>query len=535
MDRLIALVALRWRTELRTLLWARERTLGLLLMIPSLLLFSGFVSLIAYFGLRMLEARSPELLLPLASAAVSVMGLLWVLSPLLAGLALSESHDMSRLLHFPIPQSTLVASSLLANLAQPMALAELPLLLAASLALTREAGRLPFVLAGVTLSFLLILAAAQVVGLLLHGLSRRRRWHDLALFLGLGLGFAVSLAPILLIAGGGRPLWTLARGVARADPFAFSPFAWGLRAAVHAGRGEAAGFVIDAALGVLAIGLALAASARLIDLVYRGELDVGGATVAARLPRSRMWFEGTLGSVLEKDLRSAWRDPGLKATLFLGLMGPLLFLVLLSRGRPGGGSGSLLLTLAAFIGVSSFGANAFGFERRGIGLLLSFPVARWRLLVAKNLAAAIFRLPGVLTLFVACVFLAPLAYLPAALTIAAVTWLLAAGVDNFVSILFPVASPGPGRNPYGGASAGGRGLGAAALTAVLLVGVLALSSPFVFLAWLPLLLGRPWLWLASLPLALAGALAVYAMLVGRAERLLGRREPELIERILGEA
>jgi len=247
-----------------------------------------------------------------------------------------------------------------------------------------------------------------------------------------------------------------------------------------------------------------------------------------------MWFEGALGSLLEKDLRSAWRDPGLKATLFLGLAGPLLFVVLFSQARPGGGSGSLLLTLAAFIGVSSFGANAFGFERRGIGLLLSFPVARWRLLVAKNLAAAIFRLPGLLTLLVACMFMAPLAYLPAALTIAAVTWLLAAGVDNFISILFPVALPGPGRNPYGGAT-GGRGLGAAALTAVLLVGVLALSSPFVFLAWLPLLLGRPWLWLASLPLALAGTLAVYAMLVDRAERLLGRREPELIERILGEA
>ena len=535
MDRLIALVALRWRTELRSLLRARERTLGLLLLIPSLLLFSGLASLLAHVGLRVLEARGPELLLPLASAVVSALGLLWVLSPLLAGVALSESHDMSRLLHFPIPQRTLVASSLLSNLAQPMALAQLPLLFAVSFALTREPVRLPFVFAGLALSFLFILAAAQVVGLVLHGLSRRRRWHDVALFLGLGLGFSVSLAPFLLMAFGGRALWALASVVARSDPFAFSPFAWGLRAAVHAGRGQAAGFLIEAALGVLAIGVVLAASARLIDLVYRGDLDLGGPAVSARIPRARMWFQGTVGSVIEKDLRSAWRDPGLKATLFLGLMGPLLFLILLWQARAAGGSGSLLLTLAAFIGVSSFGANAFGFERRGIGLLLSFPTERWRLLVAKNLAAAIFRLPGLLTLLLAGVFLAPLAYLPAALTVAAVTWLLATGVDNFVSILFPVTAPEPGRNPYGGAAAGGRGLGTAALTAVLLLGVLALSSPFVFLVWLPLLLGQPGLWLASLPLALAGALAVYAMLVGGAERVLGRREPELIERILGEA
>jgi len=69
---------------------------------------------------------------------------------------------------------------------------------------------------------------------------------------------------------------------------------------------------------------------------------------------------------------------------------------------------------------------------------------------------------------------------------------------------------------------------------VLLAATLVLVAPFAFLAWLPLLLGRPWLWLASLPLALAGAAAVYAMLLAGAARLLERREPELMERILSE-
>jgi hypothetical protein len=63
---------------------------------------------------------------------------------------------------------------------------------------------------------------------------------------------------------------------------------------------------------------------------------------------------------------------------------------------------------------------------------------------------------------------------------------------------------------------------------------LLLSSPFVFLVWLPLLMERPWLWAVTLPLALAGAAAVYAMLVAAAGRLLQRREPEVLERILGE-
>jgi hypothetical protein len=134
---------------------------------------------------------------------------------------------------------------------------------------------------------------------------------------------------------------------------------------------------------------------------------------------------------------------------------------------------------------------------------------------------------------IAGALMVPPSHIPAALTVAVVCWLQAAGLDNYLSILFPVAAPAPGRSPYAG-SAGGRGFGALALTALLLFAALALAGPFMFLAWLPLLLGSPWLWLVCLPLALAGALAVYAMLLAGAERLLVRREPELLERVLGE-
>ena len=60
------------------------------------------------------------------------------------------------------------------------------------------------------------------------------------------------------------------------------------------------------------------------------------------------------------------------------------------------------------------------------------------------------------------------------------------------------------------------------------------SGWFAFLAWLPWLLETPWLWLATLPMALAGAAAVYAMMVAAAARLLARREPEVLARVLGE-
>jgi len=530
-DRLIALVALRLKLDLRALARARERALGLLVMAPGLLLFAAFASLAVFFTVRGLAGAAPHTLLPAVSAAATLLGVFWVLSPLLTGVAFSEAHDMTRLMHFPIPLSILAASSLLANFAQPMALVALPVVAALALGAAGASARFPAALVGAGLTLVLILAAAQVGGLLLHGLARRRRFRDLALFLGLGLGFALSLGPLLLVSAGARPLRALAGAVVSTPLLGLSPFAWGVRAAVHAGRGEWPEYVINAGAASLAVAAALGAAALLLRRIHSGAADLGPAAAGANQV-ARMWLPGALGALLEKDLRMTWRDPALKAALFIGLAGPLLFLVFLSRGRGGGGTGFLLI--ATFVGISAFGSNAFGLERRGIALLLAFPVERWRILVGKNAGAILLRLPGLLVLLIAGLVLAPLVLLPAAATIAVVTLLLSAGADNFPSILFPTVVPAAGRNPYGGAAAGGRGLGGALLGLVLLTAALLLSSPFVFLAWLPLLLERPWLWAATLPLALAGAAAVYAMLVMAASRLLERREQQLVERILAE-
>jgi ABC-2 type transport system permease protein len=532
-DRLIALVGLRLRLELRALSRARERAMGLLLMVPGLLMFAAAGSFVVFFGVRALAGAAPDALLPALSAGATALGLFWVLSPLLTGVAFSEAHDMSRLLHFPIPLRTLAASSLLANLAQPMALAAVPILVALALAAAGAGPRFPAALLGAVLTFVFILAAAQVCGLVLHGLARRRRFRDLALFLGLGFGFALSLGPVLLLSAGPRPVRALARAVVDTPLLALSPFAWGVRAAVHAGRGEWLPFAVNAGAAVVAVAAAVAAAATILQRVHRGEVDLGQPGAGAGRA-ARMWMSGAIGALLEKDLRMTWRDPALKATLFMGLVGPLLFLVFLSQTGARGGAGTGFLLLATFVGISAFGSNAFGFERRGIALLLGFPVERWRILVGKNAGAILLRLPGLVVLLAAGAVMAPLPLLPAAATIAAVTLILSAGADNFPSILFPTVAPGAGRNPYGGAAAGGRGLGGMLLGLVLLTAALLLSSPFVFLAWLPLLLERPWLWALTLPLALAGAVSVYAMLVTAASRILERREPELMERILGE-
>jgi ABC-2 type transport system permease protein len=526
-DRLIGLVLLRWKMDLRGLRRTPERLVGMALLLPVLALSSAFAAGAVFVGTRTVAARDPDLLLVLTSLLATAVGVFWMVSPLLTGLALSETHDLTRLLQFPIPFWSLVASSLLANLVQPLVLAKMPVVAGLALALAEQPGALPLALLGVGSSFVFMLAAVQLSSLLLTGLARSRRFQDLSLFLGIGLGFLLSVAPLVVLSAGPVPLRVLKRLFLDHDLFALSPFAWGVRAAVHAGRGEAGAFAMYLTASVGAVAAALALSTWLVRLIHRGELDLGYLAGASARRPARMRLPGPLGALVEKDLRVAWRDPALKASLFMGLVSPLLFLFFMAQAA-GGLGGRSVLGLAMVVGLSVFGTNTFGLERRGIALLMSFPVERWRLLVAKNIASITLRLPSVLTVLAASAVLAP-GLLAAAGTIACVGLLVSAGVDNYASILFPLPAPEPGRPP---GAAGTRGLGTMVISALLLLAALVVALPFVLLAWLPLLLSLPWLWVVALPLALGGAAAMYAMLVAGAEKLLLRREPDVLERIL---
>jgi ABC-2 type transport system permease protein len=531
LDRLIALVALRFRLDLRLIFGSKVRLAGLLIALPGLALVSTLQSVVAFFGIRFLEARAPEALLPALSVLATLAGMVFLLSPLLAGVAFAESHDLHRLLHFPVPKTVLVVSSLGSNLLQPTVLGQVPVALALALALGRGLSGALVCLPLVALTFLFVLAAAQVVGLLLHGLSRNRRLHDRLLFVGIGVGFALSLVPIVLLSGGGRA-FAFVSWVVERDLFAWSPFGWGLRAAAHAGRGEPGAAGALAALAGLGLLGAVALSAALVGRIYRGELDLGGGPGRRDEGPSPMPLPGPTGALLEKDFRTTWRDPRMKAMLFTGVAGPLI-LLLFWRGAGGAISPRALMLLASAIGLSTLGSNSFALEGRGLGLLFAFPIPRHRLLMAKNLGAIAMRLPGAVFMAIAVLVVGGPVLVPAVLTVMLVSMLVACAADNYMSILHPVPMPLPGRNPYGPAS-GGRGLGAAVVAALLMVGALALAAPFAFLAWLPLLLDRPAFWLVSLPLALAGAGAVYVLLVLGAERLLLRREPELLARMLAE-
>ncbi len=530
MDRLIALVALRFRLEARALLGARGRLVALLVALPLLLLLSAATAGLAFLAARVVEREEPALVLPALSAASAVLGLAWALSPFLAGVFATETHDLGRLVVYPVSFATLVVSSLAANVVQPVVLAQVPVLVALGLGLAGAHPRLLPALAGLALAFALVLATGQAVGIALHAVSRHRRHHDRVLLLGLGLGIALSLLPLLLLSPGGGGARRLALSLVERDVFALVPLSWGVRAAVHAGRGEALSFLGWATGAALALAAALGVSTLLARRLYRGEADLGEAT-GGRSARARMPLPGAVGALVEKDLRVAWRDPRLKALVFSGLVGPLVLLFVLGQG--GGARPSLLLAVAVLSGLGAVGANTFAFERQGLALLLGSPLDRLSLLVGKNIALVALRLPVVLAIALATLLVAGPAFVPAVATVALSTLVLAAAADSYLSILVPLPVSAAGRDPSTPAS-GTRGLGTLVALVPALLATLAAAVPFAFLAWLPLLLGEPWLAVATLPLALAGAAAVHFMAVAGAARLLERREGDLVARLAGE-
>ncbi|HEY6547508.1 MAG TPA: hypothetical protein VI589_06370, partial [Vicinamibacteria bacterium] len=237
-------------------------------------------------------------------------------------------------------------------------------------------------------------------------------------------------------------------------------------------------------------------------------------------------------TLLEKDLRLYWRDPRLKGMLLTSILSPVL-LLLLWRGTAGRPASGFLVFLAAFSGLGALGGNAFALERRGLLLLFSFPVNRFELLVGKNMAAMALRLPSLLALATVAAIMAEAGRLVPLLATALVTLFLGAASDNQLSILYPVPVPEPGRNPHGPLS-GSRGLAASLVTAVLMTATLALSAPFVFLAFLPVLLGEGLFLPLATPLAVVGALGLYLLLTRLTAGFLERREPELLARVLAE-
>jgi ABC-2 type transport system permease protein len=527
-DRLSTLAAVRWRVAMRS----GGRRWLVAVVLPALTLLSAATSVVVFFGIRVVQRAEPRLVAPLLSAAATALGLIWVFSPLLRGSAASGGPDLARLVHFPISPPSLVASSLLTRLLQPTVLVLVPPAIVLGLALVGPTAVLLPVLVALLLVLALVVASGELVGILLHALSRRRRLRDRVLLAGVALGLLLGFVPLILLGGGAAPLVRGVRELLARDVFALSPFAWGARAAVHAARGEADAYVASLGAAALALAGALALSTTLVQRMYRGELDLGRDETTDGVS-SRAPLPGPVGAIIEKDLRMAWRDPRHRTIVLTGAATPLALLVLLWLGSAGRVTPGPLLVAASLLGVSTLGSNALALERRGVARLLGFPVDRFSIFVAKNTSALLLRTPAVMVIGAATTLLVGLRFVPAVLGVLWLTQLLAAAAENHLAVLLPLAVRAPGRHrPAPGWAA--CGLVVAAATVVATAVAVAVSLPFAFLIWLPHLLGEHRLWILTLPLALAGAVAVYGLVTEAAAALLARREPDLVARLLDE-
>jgi hypothetical protein len=321
----------------------------------------------------------------------TVLGVLFLgvaLSPAAGGAALA-GHSDSRLRLLPVRPGTLAGGLVLGSLADPMLLPVLPPLIAL---LSR--GALALILLA-----LCALALGQLLLRLRSVLFAKRRVRE-----GLALVGPILAALVLILAS---------RPPARAATSKIEPPgpAWqrigaslpltppGLAARALTRRT----LLPDVPLALWAVGL-LGASGFLLS--KRVERESDSRPARRRAPRPLPFLPPDLGALVQKELSGFSREPFFRGGLGkLGLTTALLvFAVLTPPDGPGDTLGFLGTGLLAWTGVwmAQLACNQLGPDFTAGALLLSFPMPRWRLLLAKNLALGALFLPlvgGVLLLY----------------------------------------------------------------------------------------------------------------------------------------
>jgi hypothetical protein len=350
----------------------------------------------------------------------------------------------------------------------------------------------------------------------------RRRWvADVARV----LAFSIFFLPSLLNFRGAREfLGPLIRPLA-----SLSPLGWAARATVYAGGGDvkrALWFAVPALLTLVGVAFA---SMVLLNRILAGEGE-GRADKQTDAPRpARVILPGTLGALVETQLRTQLRTPAARMALLMPTF--MMGLFALSLSRTGKTPGS---AFAMVVFLSLIGGNAFVMVGRGIALILGTPVSRGSMLVASDAAAILFRIPPLLAIIAVTAWRSGL---PSAVSMTALAIALlpiSMGVQHFVSILRPFALPRDRLNPFAQRVDGRQqSHGLLSLLATMATGLIA--SPFLLLAWLSSRIAEgdyaPWL----LALSCLGALATYAVLIALAERLFVKRELQVMEVLLDDS
>ena len=516
MTRLLLLLGLSLRTRLRAFVSAGASSIFIALTGLFYLAFTSALGVGAYFVLSQSRGERVDRFADIAALVVTMFGVFFLTRPLI--LTNLSGASLQNLLHLPIRRGELLVYSLLTGVVAPLVL-ESPVLIGAALGAASSPALILVTLPLALLAHLTLLAGAHAMSLLAVLMARRTWVADLARVLAFSIFFLPSLFNYRGTREALRPL---------IEPLAvLSPLGWAARAAVYAGGGDFAASLRYAIPAVLLLGGIAILSMTLLNRILAGEGE-DRVRKAAKVRPARVFLPGALGALIETQLRTQLRTPAARMALLMPtlMMGFLAF----SLSRPG----TLVSPVGMVVFLSLVGGNAFLVIGRGVALILGTPAPRWSLLAASDVSSLLFRLPPLLAIIAVMGWRAGA---DAAFGMAAVVLALiptSMGVQHFVSILRPFALPHDRLNPFAqrvDARQGSNGL--LSLFATLATALIA--SPFLFLVWLGPRFADGAYSMPMLVLAGLGSFATYAVLIAIAERLLVKRELQVLEVLLDDS
>lgn len=422
-----------------------------------------------------------------------VLLLAWGLGPVLA-LAADNTLDIDRLALFPLRAGQLMPGLLLAA---PVGFGGLCtgliLLGAVGGAAPAGPGALLTILAGAS-ELALVVSISRLLSTALSAATRKRRWRDLALFVGpvlaIGINFGIQLANRSLFdhQGGHSTLSGVHIEGGLLGPLVavlrWLPSGWAGQAMAAARRGDDIGALAGVAGTAALTGLLLLLWWRAIQVATTTSSVHGTAENrrAELIPRWAAWLPlSPAGAVAAKELRYCWRDPRQRGVMLgtaFAALAPLL-----SFGFVHAHSPRLdLLAVWPAVAIGSTGSNLFGFD----GATWWTNVAAGSDMHSELVGRTAARLTaGAVAAVVLVIVLAGVSgtwsgIVPAfGLAMAGVG--VSAGLGALVSIKTPVPIPPAGRsNVFGGgsagknAAAGGAALGVTFATAVIIAPLLVM-------------------------------------------------------------
>jgi ABC-2 type transport system permease protein len=469
---------------------------ALLIALAVALFFAGTAAL-GLMTMRTILARDA------CDITALVFGLLavgWALGPLLA-LASDSTLDIDRLALFPLTARQLMPGLLLAALIGVGGVFTTVVLLGAFVGVSKPGGPTLVAGAAVVLELVLCLSLSRWVSTALSVAASKRRWRDVALFVGPVLALVVNVT----IQTANRAVFVNDRAQSRLRTHAHAlsvarqvvrwlPTGWST-VAIHAARqGD---YLVALALVVATALVALGLIALWWRAIQHATTTSGSTAAPPRtghntlVPKFVPWLpHNAFGAVAAKELRYTWRDPRRRAAV-LGLVFAGVLPLIVFRGLNSSDARTTFIAVwpALNVGLNS---NAFGFDGDRLWVDVAAGVSIADELRARTLARLVTATPVIVVLIVALVALARTAagVVPALGAVCAALG-IGAGLAAVLSVRTPFSMADARRgNAFGGAGAGeNASAGFAALGAVVVAGLLV--SPLI-IASLRLPLSSPW-------------------------------------------